>query len=150
MKILIDTREQLPFKFDRYGVQVERGTLPVGDYSIPGFEDRVSIERKSLDDLIGCLMGKNRVRFERELCKGTSYEVFNVVIEAPFTDLIHGRYQNHMRRKGAVQSVMAFAVRYRTSFVSAGSRPLAEHETYSLSEKFIYEIRKRYQIATGT
>jgi ERCC4-type nuclease len=49
MKILIDTREQIPFNFSRYGVQTETDALPVGDYSIPGFEDRVAIERKSND-----------------------------------------------------------------------------------------------------
>jgi DNA excision repair protein ERCC-4 len=69
LKILIDTREQLPFTFTAYDVAPEPAALPVGDYSLPGFQDRASIERKSLEDLIGCLMGSNRERFERELYK---------------------------------------------------------------------------------
>jgi ERCC4-type nuclease len=82
MKILIDTREQMPFIFNGYEVDSESATLPVGDYSLPGFEDRVSIERKSLNDLLGCLMNSNRDRFERELAKGRHYDLFCVVIEA--------------------------------------------------------------------
>lgn len=52
MRILIDTREQQPFSFTRYEVATEPATLPVGDYSLPGFEDWAAIERKSLEDLI--------------------------------------------------------------------------------------------------
>ena len=68
-KILFDSREQLAYGFERYDCEVMQAALPVGDYSLPGFEDRIAIERKSLDDLIACLMGTNRDRFERELAK---------------------------------------------------------------------------------
>jgi DNA excision repair protein ERCC-4 len=67
---LIDSREQAPFTFTGYYVDSETATLPVGDYSLPGFEDRAAIERKSLNDLISCLMSSNRERFEKELAKG--------------------------------------------------------------------------------
>jgi len=80
MRILIDTREQAPFTFQGYDVDPEPATLPVGDYSLPGFEDRVAIERKSLEDLISCLMGSNRDRFERELYRGRHYDLFAVVV----------------------------------------------------------------------
>ena len=65
MKLLIDTREQKPFSFERYQVEIERATLPAGDYSLPGFEQCVAIERKELNDLIGCLC-TGRERFERD------------------------------------------------------------------------------------
>ena len=39
----------MPFTFTGYEVDPETATLPVGDYSLPGFEDRVSIERKSFE-----------------------------------------------------------------------------------------------------
>lgn len=82
MRILIDTREQAPFTFEGYEVELKTATLPVRDYSLPGFEDRAAVERKSLDDLVGCLMGKDRERFERELVKGRAYDLFAVVVEA--------------------------------------------------------------------
>ena len=82
MQILIDTREQAPFTFKGYDVAPETATLPVGDYSLPGFQDWAAVERKSLNDLIGCLMGKDRERFERELARGRHYDLFAVVVEA--------------------------------------------------------------------
>ena len=48
MNIIIDTREQNPYTFEKYNVTIERAVLPVGDYSLPGFEDHVAIERKHL------------------------------------------------------------------------------------------------------
>jgi hypothetical protein len=69
MKILIDSREQLPFTFEREkyaGTVVEVGTLCTGDYSLAGLTDKVVAERKPLSDLVACL-GRERERFEREL-----------------------------------------------------------------------------------
>ena len=78
---MIDSREQAPFTFASYEVKPEVVALPVGDYSLPGFQDRISIERKSLEDLIACLMGDNRDRFERELAKARHFDLFAVVNE---------------------------------------------------------------------
>jgi len=63
MKITQDTREQTPFTFDGYTCEIQTGTLPTGDYSLAGLVDRCAVERKSLDDLLGCLMGSGRERF---------------------------------------------------------------------------------------
>ena len=87
MTIIVDTREQAPYGFDKYEVVTEPAALPVGDHSLPGFEDRAAIERKELGDLIGCLMGKGRDRFERELARARHYELFAVVCECSWQDV---------------------------------------------------------------
>jgi DNA excision repair protein ERCC-4 len=149
IKILIDTREQRPFSFDAFpGATIETATLPAGDYSLPGFEDRVSIERKSLEDLIACLMGSNRDRFERELARARHYDLFAVVVEASLDDLAHGRYQSQMKAHSAAQSILTFQVRYRLSIVWAGNRNRAEYVTYWLLSKYLREIGERYKLAT--
>jgi len=43
------------------------GTLQSGDYSVAGCEELFAMERKTIGDLVGCFMGENRQRFEREL-----------------------------------------------------------------------------------
>ena len=96
MIILVDSREQAPYDFARYGAATETATLPVGDYSLPGFEDRVSIERKPLDDLVGCLMGKDLERFEKELARARHYDLFCVVIEAPLFLCIPGQISQRL------------------------------------------------------
>jgi len=49
--ILVDTREQEPFLFKSYPCWAKRQCLKTGDYSIAGFEELVSVERKSKKDL---------------------------------------------------------------------------------------------------
>ena len=52
--LIVDSMEQKPYSFRQFCkwfVSIERRKLPVGDYSIAGLEDRVAIERKSLQDL---------------------------------------------------------------------------------------------------
>jgi DNA excision repair protein ERCC-4 len=150
MRILIDTREQTPFTFKSYDVTPELATLPVGDYSLPGFEDRVSIERKSLDDLIGCLMNGNRERFKKELARGRCYELFAVVVEANLSDLSQGRFRSEMKPHGALQSIITFQVRYRVPFLWCGNRAGAEYMTYGLLAKYLREIGERYKLAVKT
>jgi DNA excision repair protein ERCC-4 len=148
MRILIDTREQQPFSFTRYEVATDPATLPVGDYSLPGFEDRVAVERKALEDLISCLMGSNRDRFERELYRGRHYDLFAVVVEATLSDVFRGHYRSGMKAHAALQSIIAFQVRYRVPFVWAGNRNGAEYITYSLLSKYLREIGERFKQAT--
>jgi len=147
VRILIDTREQQPFSFTRYEVATEPATLPVGDYSLPGFEDRVAIERKSLNDLIGCLMGENRDRFERELYRGRHFDLFAVVVEATLADVSQARYRSKMKPQAALQSIITFQVRYRVPFIWAGNRGGAEYVTYSMLSKYLREIGERYKLA---
>jgi len=135
MRLIIDTREQAPYGFATYDVDIERGTLPTGDYSLAGFEDRVAIERKAMDDLIACL-SHGRERFERELARGAKMPLFFVVVEASLEDIARGRYRSGMRPHAALQSLMTFMVRYHTLFVFAGSRAGAEYTTFWLLSKF--------------
>ena len=93
MRILIDSREQVPFTFEheRYaGTSVEAGPLDTGDYSLAGLADRVAVERKSLPDLVACL-SQGRERFERELQRAAALDAFAVVVEASWADLAGGR-----------------------------------------------------------
>jgi DNA excision repair protein ERCC-4 len=72
----------------------------------------VSIERKSLDDLVGCFMGDNRAKFERELQKGKHVDCVSVVIEGPFSERVNSYFRSQLNPTAAVQSVLTFQVRY--------------------------------------
>lgn len=84
MKIVIDTREQTPLDFERYGCEVVRGGLTTGDYAVAGLESLAAVERKSEDDLPGCLT-RERDRFERELCVHAAWSC------SPWSVKPHGR-----------------------------------------------------------
>lgn len=145
MKIVIDSREQAPFNFagERYSdIEICRGTLPTGDYSLAGLVDCLAIERKSLADLVHCL-GNERERFERELQRAQGLEFFGVVVEASFEQLAKGEYRSRINPHAACQSVMAFMARYRTPFLFAGSKAAAEFCTWSLLRQYLQGKMKR-------
>ena len=146
MIIITDTREQNPYSFSKWDVEVQTGTLSTGDYSLLGYEDVVAIERKGIDDLVSCFMGENRNRFERELARARDYELFVVVVEASLTDIGRGRYKSNMNPHAALQSMTTFFIRYSTPFLCCGSRPGAEYMTYSLLAKYVYELEKQNQL----
>jgi len=83
-KIVVDTREQKPL----WKKNIISKKLDVGDYSIEGYEDKISIERKSLGDLFGTL-GKGNKRFKKELEKAMKYNYFAIVIEGSFSSCLN-------------------------------------------------------------
>jgi ERCC4-type nuclease len=109
--ILVDSREQTPLVFPAM-VQVQRRTLKTGDYSIAGYEDLFTVERKSLPDLVNTVI-HDRARFERELERMTKYPFRRLLIVAPWERVLKGQYRfSAANGKAVMASVSAFEVRY--------------------------------------
>jgi ERCC4-type nuclease len=139
--IKIDSREQKPYQFK---TPFETGTLPTGDYSLSGLENYIAIERKNIDDLIGCLTG-DRERFEKELFRAKALDYFALVIECNLSDLVNGRYESKMLPKSAIQSLLAFSVRYKLPIFFCENREYSQRVTESLLCKFAREIEKKFK-----
>jgi len=99
--IVIDTREQAPLAFGR--LQSIRGTLQMGDYSVKGLESLFAIERKSIGDLVGCCVGENRERFERELHRLRGFRFKRLLIVGTEAQIQEGQYCSNIKP----QAVMA-------------------------------------------
>jgi ERCC4-type nuclease len=87
--VLVDTREQSPFDFTRFPNWIadqKKRKLTVGDYSVQGMEDLLTIERKSLSDLITTLM-QQRPRFFNLCEKMTKYRWRALFVEASYEDI---------------------------------------------------------------
>ena len=142
MKIVIDTREQTPLDFGPYGCEVVRGGLATGDYGIAGIESLAAVERKSEDDLLGCLT-RERDRFERELARARGMEMFAVVAETTWERLARGQYRSQMRPHACLQSILAFQVRYGVPFILVGSHEAAAYCVHHLLARFVAEQETR-------
>lgn len=130
LRIVVDSREQCPFRFEGFNAVVTVGALEAGDYSLAGFERRVAIERKSIQDLVGCLTGE-RPRFERELQRLKAMDAAAVVVEQPQSVLRLGHYRSAMNAESAWQSVIALSMRFRVPFWFCDSRADAEAVTFN-------------------
>lgn len=90
--IIEDTREQTPLTDWPDGVKIENHGLDTGDYSIKGWENCFTIERKSLADFAGTMLNgyqgntqKPRLRFNNELERMRHFDLAAVIVTAtPF------------------------------------------------------------------
>lgn len=117
--IVIDTREQRPFEFP--GRETVTKALPVGDYSLVGFETEIAVERKSLDDFIGSLT-RGRDRFMREMRALAAYQFGAVVVEAELRDLLSGHYTSRATAESMLASAMALVVNMGVHVQFCGDR----------------------------
>ena len=144
LHIVADSREQAPFRFNGYPVEVAVATLEAGDYSLAGFMRRVAVERKSIQDLVGCL-GADRARFERELARLRAFDAAAVVVEAPVYALRSGRYLGRLDAGAAWQSIIAFSMRYRVPILFCQDRADAEQVTFDFLRHFMRDRWKELE-----
>lgn len=125
MLVLCDTREQVPWTFEGQGITVQRATLDTGDYSLPGLETRVCVERKSLDDWVGSVMSA-RGRFYRELDRMRAFQFRCVIIEAGVREVMAGRYKSEVKPASVLGFIAEIAVQQAVPVYLAGTRAEAQ------------------------
>ena len=94
MKILIDTREQLPLIFDNKNIEgVEFMKLEVGDYGCrfkDGSTPSIFFERKSISDLCSTLTSGYK-RFKREIIRSQEQNLqLFLIIEGSLSKVLKG------------------------------------------------------------
>ncbi len=135
MVVVVDTREQTPYLFPRCRISIRK--LDAGDYSLEGYEDVLSIERKSASDFYGSIT-QGRDRFKRELERLRNYKFKGLVIEEEEQELLcpemHGRKIDGNSVSG---SIISFEVKYGLH-VYYGSRERCENKILNW---FIYWMK---------
>lgn len=137
--VRVDTREQAPWTFQ--GIVVERrlwivrrrvATLPTGDYSIAGCEDRLVIERKSAADLVSSVTVGN-ARFRREHNRMQAVVAAGgfacVIVEgslATICDELDSDSGRRVTSESILGAVASWPQRYGVHWLFAGDRRRAE------------------------
>jgi ERCC4 domain-containing protein/Lsr2 protein len=126
LTILVDSHERYPYRFASQQVSTERRTLSCGDYAVE-VDGRVaaSVERKSLDDLVGSV-SSGRLRFA--LAELASLPRAAVVVEDRYSRVFTSE---HVRPAQLADGLAELQVRYP-------SVPLVFCETRALAEEWTY------------
>lgn len=125
MRVIVDTREQTPWTFEDQSIECVRAKLDSGDYSLPGLEHRVAIERKSLDDWTGTVL-RDRARFYRELQRLRAFDFRCVIIEAGVREIMAGRYKSQAKPASVLGFVAEVTIGQAVPVYLAGSRAEAQ------------------------
>ena len=137
--IAVDTREQLPLSFP--GFATMRKTLPTGDYSMQGFEDRIAIERKSKSDAWSCV-ADGRARFERCMARLGQLHRAAVIIECSLTEFqVPPDRVQRVTPATAVGSYLSWMVQYRVPVVWCDNRDFAARVAVRILASYYKHLR---------
>lgn len=157
--ILVDSAEQHPFTFEgiRGDAKHKHRVLTVttrwqclgrhpnqlGDYSVGGFTGRVHVERKSVKDCQGTVLGfgGSRDRFEQELANLGSIEAPLVVVEGSLQEVLstsndHRTREHRVIAKQLHRSILALMQDYRVPWLFCDGRRMAEISAFRFLERF--------------
>ena len=136
--IVIDTREQNPFSFERFHnwfSGIERRALELGDYSIAGLEEKCAVERKDLGDLVRSFQMERPV-FVARLKRMSAYPDRLLLITAPLSQ-VKSRYEHSPANPNQItQSLIATLAGLRVPFLCVDTHELGEETVAS----YLYQI----------
>lgn len=142
MIILKDTREQKPFNFSFYeDVEAEYNqTLPTGDYTIFGYEDKIIIDRKqSVDEIAANVFDK---RFERELERMKSFDEAYILCEFSVSELSNYANKSKNPHKKLTSKAIFYRIneledKYNIKFIFSQNRQEAQEKVIELFRNVI-------------
>jgi len=126
MKIIVDTREQLPLDFQHhYITEVIRRKCEVGDYGCQledGHETPIYFERKSVSDLFGTLSSGYK-RFKKEIIRAKENKILLIIIiEGNLSKILKG-FENSDRCGDSIcQQLFTILIRYKIPFICCKDR----------------------------
>lgn len=132
--IVVDSREQKPYKFST--PTVKKG-LESGDYSIVSYEDDITVERKSLPDLVQCC-GRDRSRFMKQCNRLIEIKHRLLMVEASWAEIELGQWRSQTKPSQVIGTLCLIAG-MGLPFIVAGDRKRATE----LTQRFLLGCHKR-------
>lgn len=140
-RILVDSREQLPWRFSP-AVDVELGvSLPTSDYSLAGATETTAIERKSIPDLVMSCASKERERFWECMRRLSEYKHKALIVEGSMSDILAGAYRSQASPQSVIATTLAMQIDLGVGVVWAGDRT----EAAKCCEWMLVRVWKRMQ-----
>ena len=140
--VIQDTREQDPWFFSPKEFVIVKAKLDEGDYSIRGFEKRITIERKWPNDFLTCC-GSQRDRFKRELERMKNYDYAEVIVEGiPRADMSEGEYRSLISPHSVYATIASISMNYKVMTYIFDTRAEAQSWAAKIFHLWIRRILK--------
>jgi len=141
MVLYIDTREQKPLCTRIKALPIIKKALKDGDYSIKGFEDQFSIERKQQSDFYSYI-GSERKRTKKKLERLSKMKFAALVIESNFDELMIPGMFSKVSPETARQFLISIRIRYHIHVFMNNKRSLCEQFIIDNAIKFFKVMRE--------
>ena len=137
-RMIVDTREQKSiFEPEHW---IINKALPVGDFSINGFETLITIERKSTD--LYSSLGVDRERFTKELEKMKDYKWKGLLIQATEPEIYEEHEFSGLHANSVYHSLAAIETKYGLHIYYAMNIDLAKWWVLSRLTKLYKYLRE--------
>jgi len=139
--LIIDTREGLPL-FKDADLPVIHKALKHGDYSIRGFENTITIERKKLSDFYSYISSEMSEKTVPKMKAMVDYSYVGLVIEASESDVLSPQLYTNVSPELARSFLASWEVRYGFHVYYSRSRKDIERWILDRLTKFWKVIRE--------
>lgn len=116
-------------------INTEWAHLETGDYTIKGMEQLVTVERKSVSDLLNTL-AHGRDRFKREHERMAKMQTACVMIEGTWPEIFASNHDHGVSPKVAFRTWLSWSIEFGVPWYAVGPRRLAEVMTFRFLQKF--------------
>ena len=147
MCIIQDTREQIPLDFSPYGIKTISKKLDTGDYTFLGLEDIICIERKRNICELALNIGKDWIRFAKELDRMQTFQYRYIICDFSSEDIdiypncvcVPKKYRKYIkiRPKFIHKRIEEIRSEYEIEFLFCGSSLQSEQVIMELYDKLI-------------
>lgn len=134
--LAVDTREQKPLAFAWPHCPA---TLSTGDYSIVGFTDDVTIERKSLADLVHTVI-HDQERFKQELKRLQTFSFKCIVIESDLRALFRKSYWGKANPMSVMGLILSYMIDYDIPVLFCSTREIAAKVIVSFLKRVYHRL----------
>ena len=143
MKLVIDSRERKSYAlfFEKMGLKHTTKRLTTGDYSIEGYENRFSVERKELNDFVNCVTF-SRARFLRELERAKKLDFFGIVVECSYYDIINHRYHSKTSPNAVISTLSSWSIKYKFPIFYVEARQGGALQVVKWAEHYLRNVSK--------
>lgn len=136
--VVIDSAEHMGYKFDRFTNWFSgtvRKRLPLGDYTLAGFENEIIIERKTIPDLVNSVI-QERKDFISKCEKLSKFKNKCLVIEGSLASLKTPYEVSQAHPNAVLGSLIAAQERWHI--------PLYFLDDFVLAEEFVASMLSKY------
>lgn len=133
MVIIIDSSEKARWSFPCKSIVA---SLDTGDYSIQGYTSLITIERKSLNDLVNTVI-HDWLRFSKQLRRMASFDYAAIVVEAPVTALMEGKYESKTLPQSVRGKLNAIFLDFGVPTIFLDNREIASEWVYNLFNLYL-------------
>lgn len=142
LTIIIDSHEPKDscYSFNSSLILTKRKKLRTGDYSLKGYEKKITIERKTLNDYVQTIIHRQK-NFKKELQRMKNMDYAIIIVEADWSDLLNKKYNCNAKPSSVMGLTISIIINWQIPIYFLSNRQIAQW----FVEKYLLKHWKKFE-----